>query len=547
MFSDFRLSIIFAPPIVFQNIIVCGQALEVNCISDLSVDFSIDDLELMNRLSKNILSTLSRPSATATRRETQSQLGGLHSIEPKRMNFERQTSFAKSILTADQFDSDSGFKSNRCNDRAKMNWKNDATSQIQLPQSLSFVGGIFTFQLFERKSDENSNPIFSIRLIQPNLYDCIESDHRLRQFCLYDFNLCLFNAESKIEKILDTQRGEIEESGISPPLFKLREMQSSSSLDTKIVCEFRKSLQLKLTPQNVKQLFAIKKSLERIQFCNPTSSSNVTQAAATPLNRFNKIENICEALGNVVSVDFNMIRLSVNLMTSTNSLLSISLFKCDARLRVAEHSDQISMFLNVGSIAMSTEHSMILHPASIDFDCTLAKGKWKRKRFITTNVQANVVDFQMSPVDVQTLAKVQVEFTSCLHQNEKEVDEKGDEEKESDEAKEKFESAELIPITLPSLDDRNSPNDDQYFQDDLRLGTFEYINVNADGSLPLPYQIYLSHTENEMQICWRYPNPRAINFIQVFPILRQVSFWHTLLLFIASFSYGFFTIFCSCL
>lgn len=47
--------------------------------------------------------------------------------------------------------------------------------------------------------------------------------------------------------------------------------------------------------------------------------------------------------------------------------------------------------------------------------------------------------------------------------------------------------------------------------------------MNSDTALPLPYQIYLINSSPDMQICWRYPHPRTINFIQIFPIPGQVS------------------------
>lgn len=56
-----------------------------------------------------------------------------------------------------------------------------------------------------------------------------------------------------------------------------------------------------------------------------------------------------------------------------------------------------------------------------------------------------------------------------------------------------------------------------------RLGTFEYIMSNGESSLPSPYQIYLLNSGDDMQICWRYPHPRTINFIQIYPIPGQVN------------------------
>lgn len=35
---------------MFQNIVVSGQALELNCISDLCLSFTLNDIDLLNDL-----------------------------------------------------------------------------------------------------------------------------------------------------------------------------------------------------------------------------------------------------------------------------------------------------------------------------------------------------------------------------------------------------------------------------------------------------------------------------------------------------------------
>lgn len=58
LFNDFVVSIVVAPAIVFQNIIVCGQALEVNCVNDLAIDVTLNDLTFLNNLCQKITTIL---------------------------------------------------------------------------------------------------------------------------------------------------------------------------------------------------------------------------------------------------------------------------------------------------------------------------------------------------------------------------------------------------------------------------------------------------------------------------------------------------------
>lgn len=58
LFNDFVVSFIFAPAIVFQNIIVCGQAVELNCVNDLAIDVTLNDLTFLNNLCHKIQTIL---------------------------------------------------------------------------------------------------------------------------------------------------------------------------------------------------------------------------------------------------------------------------------------------------------------------------------------------------------------------------------------------------------------------------------------------------------------------------------------------------------
>lgn len=50
IFSNFNLAVQYAPCIVFKNILVCGESIEVNCLSDLMVDLTTHELLLFNNL-----------------------------------------------------------------------------------------------------------------------------------------------------------------------------------------------------------------------------------------------------------------------------------------------------------------------------------------------------------------------------------------------------------------------------------------------------------------------------------------------------------------
>lgn len=62
----------------------------------------------------------------------------------------------------------------------------------------------------------------------------------------------------------------------------------------------------------------------------------------------------------------------------------------------------------------------------------------------------------------------------------------------------------------------------EYYQDDLRAGAFQFIEMTTDKFLPLPYQIQIIKKHFGI-LCWRYPQPRIIDRIRLFPIPISTS------------------------
>lgn len=123
---------------MFQNIVVSGQALEMNCISDLCLSFTLHDIDLLNDLAMKFSNVFTTSSAGSNNKRKKSL------PVP-----ERYGSHFRPMV--DQFDnhlSDSGFKSNFYPDKRKSSEKSNSP-KIEIPQMISFVGGGFTVQLYK--------------------------------------------------------------------------------------------------------------------------------------------------------------------------------------------------------------------------------------------------------------------------------------------------------------------------------------------------------------------------------------------------------------
>lgn len=55
-----------------------------------------------------------------------------------------------------------------------------------------------------------------------------------------------------------------------------------------------------------------------------------------------------------------------------------------------------------------------------------------------------------------------------------------------------------------------------------RAGAFQFVELTSDSVLPLPYQIQIIK-KNYGIICWRYPQPRKMCKIHIYPVPMAVS------------------------
>lgn len=89
-----------------------------------------------------------------------------------------------------------------------------------------------------------------------------------------------------------------------------------------------------------------------------------------------------------------------------------------------------------------------------------------------------------------------------------------------------FDLLERVPTPTPDTNNRFSSQKTakgaEFYQDDLRAGAFQFIEMTTDKFLPQPYQIQIIRKHFGI-LCWRYPQPRIIDKIRLFPIPIQTQ------------------------
>lgn len=319
---------------------------------------------------------------------------------------------------------------------------------------------------------EKNTPLVCVQMMQPNFYCVEDSVESIERFSLYNLTLKMFNQKIWEQTsaefgdiIFDTHKGELDDTGITPALFEFHRIitRDKNKNDVKLQCNWRKPIQIKLTPDSVENAFNFKKLIDHIFHKDDTISADTGR----PIIHLNNIKEIRKLTGDVDSIEFNMTKISINFMTSMDRVVSFALFKWNNKIDIRERIKQINYTSSIDSFAINTQNSMLLNPTSMTFECVLSQEKWSKRLVISTNFTSNIIHLQINPIDFWTFAKIHLDFWSCLsrHANTASNSAMGNQMQPglSNNLAENLKSYEL-----PQVSASNSRTKEEYFQDDLR-------------------------------------------------------------------------------
>lgn len=310
-------------------------------------------------------------------------------------------------------------------------------------------------------------------MMQPNFHSVQNAADTLERLSIFSLTIKMHNpiewhdtTEEFGDIIFDTHRGELDETGLTPPLFEFKRTttQNDNKTDIKFECNVRKPIQIKLTPISVANLFNFKETIDRILL---TTNSNRWGNERAVL-RLNNIREIRKLIGGPDSIVFNMAKISINFMTSLDRVVSLALFKWTNKINVRERLKQISYVTNIETVSINTQNSMLLHPTTIAFECMLSQEKWSKRLVISTNFTSNLIHLQINPNDFWTFAKVQLDFWSCINRCTTAASANAGERNANQSSSENLHRPNLENVQLPRITRSHSRASEEYFQDDLR-------------------------------------------------------------------------------
>lgn len=563
--KEFNFSIIYAPCIIFKNVLVCGHGLELNCLTDLQIELlsnqilliksildKIESLKEMINSTSEISIELSKSSMNLNTTQTNSPNRSVSNLSLLKDSSKIQptTTYEKMILyneysqrlksdvqSMDNFDSgveSLGQFSFLKNSKNRMQTKrlskisiiSKRDEQQKIPYEVWFIGGVFSVKIFHLEKNEKINeqislPLLAISISQPNMMISKTVFEKNIQMSIFDVNICLGtdyettkeNKNNFADVLFQTKRGDLNDLGIAPSFFKAKFNQTTfknNGLDV----EFKKPIKFSLSHKTIEKMFALETIFESL-FKKEVAS--IPEKILRPVgNRFS-MKLIKSYFHGVDRLNLFIAQTTVECTLGKEYDVKVSFSKIKSSIEISDRPEKIIFDLVIKAFMMNTGTFIILHPVSPQIKGTLIQENWQKNPLLSFTLSLNCLVIDIGPENINNFLKIQKAFEKCLKIYERK-------EKISfdfiQKPIENYENITLIPT--PKYQRKSSTMTEEHYQDDLRAGAFQFIETLKETDLPLPYQILIITKESGV-ICWRYPQPRALSKIKVFPVPFHVS------------------------
>ncbi|XP_055587583.1 intermembrane lipid transfer protein VPS13B [Uranotaenia lowii] len=567
VFNDFHFSVIYAPCIIYKNVLICSQATELNCMTDLVVNLEMHQLKVAGQIirkSSAILQMIKPPSAqqstsgSSTRSsfvEFNPVLFSTNSSVPNQSNNDllsldsvksckdSEPPVVPRMRTSHSKLSDSGVESYWTSIDVKATSRRSASSVLRknpskssdklhntnveqmqqssahqqtVPYEVCFLGGLFKVNLYDRKcKDETTEPICRVVMVQPNGLLSLNLLEHVAQISIFDVYFELNN-----QPLLKTIEGKLDELGIPQPIMKARYVNNLAKKNNELNLDFKRPFKIKVSHQKIKTLLDVLCVLDitlGVSVQKPQSSGRRRRLPKPILGR-NKFKLIRSHLYDIEKVNFSTSQALIHLQDENQKAYDckLSLSSIRSSLHIHERPERIVFNLDLDELVVCQNSFTILHPFSWSIQASLTQEYWKRDPLVQIKINSGYLQLDCNPNNLTEFQRMADLFKSILLAKTLETKTRPPSQFSSVNQTPRKEL--LIPITAPGFPRKDSLNtSEEHYQDDLRAGAFQFIESARSNDLPLPYQIKIINRDVGI-ICWRYPQPRALSNVIVYPV-----------------------------
>uniref|UniRef100_W8BHK3 Vacuolar protein sorting-associated protein 13B n=2 Tax=Ceratitis capitata TaxID=7213 RepID=W8BHK3_CERCA len=578
VFTDFTFIGIFAPCIAYNNVLICGQALEFNCASDFVATINTDQLyaisfmacrlnELLDFAAQNAPIRKSNMSLSSSSYSNQQKSESMSCSKSSKSSsslqcgdlllapLNRTTRTAASAAfepidenTEQNVKTDSGIQSQQSRGERQYVFATPSDALVRkYPQTVSFLAGTFTIKLYEVRGAEPKSsdglqvkctdkvlclvPLITLTVCQPSfMYTQNIYDHII-QMSLYNLNIhsmpsAVLDAEDTnlfpIE-FIDTRPGELGPTGIPPPLITIRKHLTKQKLvetDAEIARPIIITLQEQQTVVLLKNSLILYQTILQSGYLNPRALRIVQKASKIMLMRSHFYN--CDRLH--VKLD------KLVLLMKHDSDYEGKLVCADMHFNATflQRPEKAVLKAAIGSMHLQIGERIFLHPVALRSTFAFVSEPWYDLPLVNGTIKLDVLHVDLDVNGLKKLQRIQLGLEKLSLRLNEEWKEFLHNRPPMGESAEMM-AEKLVLLNTPSFKGHVSSNGskkkltrEEFYQDDLRAGAFQFVEMATDSFLPLPYQIQIIK-KNYGIICWRYPQPRKMCKIHVFPVPMAVQ------------------------
>ncbi|EZA51369.1 Vacuolar protein sorting-associated protein 13B [Ooceraea biroi] len=526
--TKFDLCLIIAPAITFKaDTIVCGSAVEVNCITDIELTINLDQIKLISALNDEFVTLLSESFEKAedindSTNTIQRFTSGSQSIKP--ISWLKQTSNDSDLdLTKDSgVDFEMSSMHSTVIGRATV-----AESMILSPFEFLVNCGKITFILYEVQStcldlqddidtdrtdseDDNDNvkqPLLYLMINQPNIYFSQQHLSKKIQISCFDITIALGDVQNlsaiPTEKdfkvyMIETKHGDPHPDTGIPPSFATIKSETILGKNRQFFIEMGRPTKIYFSLSRFHQLSNIRNKVLSCFIDGGITQVPVEEADAANMDSQNSAVPKSKKIS-VPDLNLSTKQIVLSLKTDSGAEIISSLASLSGNLSTLLRPDRIYSNLSIDSFIVSAilngNIKVLLNPWCCNVTtCLLWESSYSSEIIPQIQIQADseslYLDFgpdqikimKMVIQDCQLLLRELASFSASENKDEKQ----------------------LVLST------------EQHYKDDLKAGAFQFVDGTAD-ELPFPYQVvFFAYPQQAM--AWRYPQPRTLTRIHISPV-----------------------------
>lgn len=499
VFKDSTFSFIYAPCIMFKKTLVAGTAVEFNCVNEMNIEMTLKELALFINTGKRIgkISKIIQPPVTTEMGSINKKESNVDDVTESFPHFEKRKMFEKKSFDDSGVDSIS--YSNRAHERKL--WRKKTSVAMTAGDDSHNVPFEFTFtsSKFHLKCSLDGEDDVMVVLDTPNIFITQDKYEKSINLSLHDLFVMY-----GMEKIFSTRDGVADSSGIKPSLIRIK-LSEKAIKSTDCEVNIKRPMSTEFSHE---KMLKISHLIELLQ--ENLIIKKVQSLQSNPISRkVRKFDIIKSQFKNIRSFNVSTNQIVVNIK-SLDYDFKLALSELRGRLKIFDRPEKIEATCEIVHLITMNRAKMILHPLSLQAKVKVTQEYWKKDPMVHVNLNANFIRLDFGWDVLKDAQRCRAMFEDLDRRKHK---------KEIEEATRC--GTNLIHLS-PGPFTNPFQSTIEHFQDDLRSGAFQFVETSSMRDLPLPYQIQIIDNEVGV-ICWRYPLPRALHKIKVFPVPFQTA------------------------